>query len=69
MGIIAEKVKAFVEDYASASLSKDEFKERYATLENKYNETYEKYQKLLKLKSSLPKSALTYIYLVYIRFL
>ena len=50
VNIIAEKVKSFVEDYASVSLPKDEFKEKYAILENKYNETYDKYQKLLKLK-------------------
>lgn len=50
VNIIAEKVKAFVADYASATLPKDEFNEKYVALENKYNETYEKYQKLLKLK-------------------
>lgn len=48
--LIAEKVKTFVEDYASASLPQTEFETKYKALEEKYNEAYGKYQELVKLK-------------------
>ncbi len=54
VNIIAEKVKTFVADYASSTLPQSEFKEKYVSLENRYNEMYEKYQKLLKLKVFIP---------------
>lgn len=48
--IIADRVKTFVEDYASSKLSQSDFDKKYNELKTKYDETSTKYQELVKLK-------------------
>ncbi len=50
MTIIADRVKTFVEDYASSQLSQSDFDRKYNELKTKYDEASTKYQELVKLK-------------------
>lgn len=50
MTIIADRVKTFVEDYASSKLSQSDFDKKYNELKTKYDKTSTKYQELVKLK-------------------
>lgn len=50
MTIIADRVKTFVEDYASSKLSQSDFDRKYNELKTKYDEASTKYQELVKLK-------------------